>query len=97
MMPITAYTLDPDFSINGWESLEGTNLVVGYPRGIKASEDNIDKLRIKSNPLEITKQGINVLLTGRIGLNIDDSNSVDMILTGLSKKRQNANSYCGNA
>ncbi len=89
MMPVTAYTTDPNFSVNGWESLKGSKLKMGYPRGFKFIKDNISKYSFNAIPLNIAKQGLEVLLLNRVDLFLDDSNSVDPILPLLPKKNRN--------
>jgi polar amino acid transport system substrate-binding protein len=72
-MKLVAFSLDPSYVINGWESLNKNDYMVGYSHGYKIVESSLPKYLPKDRILIATnlEQGLKMLLAGRIDLFID--------------------------
>lgn len=82
---VSAYATEPSTSnLNGWQSLNGTDFKVEYPRGVALSEINLKKVVDPKNLSTIVtaEQGLRRLLLKRTDLYIDDDLVVLPLLIG---------------
>ncbi len=65
-----AYSTDSAIRVNGWESLKGKDIIVGFPKGIKIAEMKLPKYVDPQNIERVTSQigGLRMLVAGRIDL-----------------------------
>lgn len=92
---VSAYATNTAFrKLDGWQSLEGSDFKVEYPRGVILSETNLTKVvePQKLSSISSAEQGLHRLLLDRIDIYIDD----DLVVVPLLKssdKFENAQIY----
>lgn len=88
-----AVATDPSIHLDGWESLEGTDYMVNFRRGIKGCEVNLPKV-VRPDKLEIVNEpslGLKKLLAGRADLYIGAEHDISRVLE--SDKFKNSGLY----
>lgn len=84
---VSAYATDPTIaSLNGWQSLDGTQYKVEYPRGVVLSGIKLKKVVEPKNLSSIVtaEQGLRRLLLNRTDIYIDD----DLVVKPLLKESE---------
>ena len=79
---IVAHVIDPDITLDGWESLRGTGYRVDYLRGSQIQEQNLPKVVNAERLSAISQavQGFKKLIVGRIEVFVSDNMTVQPLL-----------------
>jgi len=82
---LAAYAVKPGIAIDGWKGLENTDYIVGYRRGTKIVEVGLKTVVEPKNLLSVTstKQGLKILIIGRMDIYVDVEDTVTEILGRL--------------
>jgi len=78
----SAYAMDPNITLDGWESLRGTDYRVEYYRGVAIAERHLPEVVKAENLSTISspEQALNKLIAGRIDVYIDTEDRVALLL-----------------
>jgi hypothetical protein len=97
-MKVVAYKRDPSMpDLSGWESLRNSDYLVGYPRGMKACENNL-LVNVKADrqaPGSSTYQGLRKLALGRMDYYVDDAHSIRPFLESSKYEWRGAVHFAG--